>query len=71
MEHVESMVFDAKGQAKESGMQVLWQCYFRWVKAQSIRHTNSYHSCSHIFAHKCKKVESKCFQSLSNHHATQ
>jgi hypothetical protein len=32
---------------------------------------NNYHSCSHIFAHKCKKVESKCFQSLSNHHATQ
>ncbi len=25
---VESMVFDAKGQAKEGGMQVLQQCYF-------------------------------------------
>jgi hypothetical protein len=32
------MVFDAKGQAKEGGMQVLWQCYFRWAKARSIRH---------------------------------
>jgi len=27
-ECVESMVFDAKGQAKEGGMQVLQQCYF-------------------------------------------
>jgi hypothetical protein len=26
---------------------------------------------SHIFTHKCKKVESKPFQSLSNHHGTQ
>jgi hypothetical protein len=25
---VESMVFDARGQARESGMQVLQQCYF-------------------------------------------
>jgi hypothetical protein len=25
---MESMVFDAKGQGKEGGMQVLWQCYF-------------------------------------------
>ncbi len=25
---VESMVFDARRQAKESEMQVLWQCYF-------------------------------------------
>ncbi len=28
VEHVESMVFDAKRQAKEGGMQVLLQCYF-------------------------------------------
>jgi hypothetical protein len=28
VKHVESMVFDTKGQAKEGGMQVLWQCYF-------------------------------------------
>jgi hypothetical protein len=28
MECVESMVFDAKQQAKEGGMQVLQQCYF-------------------------------------------
>ncbi len=28
VEHVESMVFDARGQAREGGMQVLWQCYF-------------------------------------------
>ncbi len=25
---MESMVFDVKIQAKEGGMQVLWQCYF-------------------------------------------
>jgi hypothetical protein len=28
VECVESMVFDARGQAKEGGMQVLQQCYF-------------------------------------------
>jgi hypothetical protein len=27
-EHVESMVFDVEGQVRESGMQVLQQCYF-------------------------------------------
>jgi hypothetical protein len=27
-ERMESMVFDAKGQGKEGGMQVLRQCYF-------------------------------------------
>jgi hypothetical protein len=32
---------------------------------------SSYHSCSHIFAHKCVKIESKCFQSISNHHTAQ
>jgi predicted nucleic-acid-binding Zn-ribbon protein len=32
---------------------------------------SSYHSCSHIFAHKCKKVESKHFQSISNYHVAQ
>jgi len=26
--HVESMVFDGKGQARKGGMQVLQQCYF-------------------------------------------
>jgi hypothetical protein len=28
-------------------------------------------SYNHIFARKCKKVESKPFQSLSNHHGAQ
>jgi hypothetical protein len=28
-------------------------------------------SCNHIFTHKCKKVESKPFQLLSNHHGAQ
>ncbi len=28
MEHVESMVFDAKGQVGEGGMQVLQYCHF-------------------------------------------
>jgi hypothetical protein len=28
-------------------------------------------SCNHIFTHKCKKIESKPFQSLSNHHCAQ
>ncbi len=28
-------------------------------------------SCSHVFTHKCKKVESKLFQSLLNHHGAQ
>jgi disulfide oxidoreductase YuzD len=32
---------------------------------------SSCHSCNHIFAHKCKKVESKHFQPLSNHHVAQ
>ncbi len=26
--HVESMVFDVKGQVREGGMQILRQCYF-------------------------------------------
>jgi hypothetical protein len=43
---------------------------FRW-KHNQLETKNSYHSCSHIFAHKCRKVESKCFQSLLNHHAAQ
>jgi len=28
-------------------------------------------SCNHIFTHKCKKVDSKPFQSLLNHHGAQ
>jgi hypothetical protein len=28
VEHVESMVFDAKRYIREGGIQVLWQCYF-------------------------------------------
>ncbi len=28
VKHVESMVFDAEGQVREGGMQVLHQCYF-------------------------------------------
>ncbi len=28
VKRVKFMVFDAKRQAKEGGMQVLWQCYF-------------------------------------------
>jgi len=28
-------------------------------------------SCYHVFTHKCKKVELKHFQSMSNHHGAQ
>ncbi len=28
-------------------------------------------NCSHVFTHKCKKVELKPFQSLSNYHVAQ
>jgi len=38
------------------------------VKAQSNIHKKAPNSCSHIFMHKCNKVKSKKFQSLSNHH---
>jgi len=38
------------------------------VKTQLNIHKKASNSCSHIFMHKCNKVKSKKFQSLSNHH---
>jgi hypothetical protein len=31
----------------------------------------AFSSCSHVFTHKCEKVNSKKFQSLLNHHGAQ
>lgn len=48
-----------------------WTTRTKGWKWDQLDTKSSYHSCNHNFAHKCKKVESKHFQSLSNHHVAQ